>query len=73
VGAAVIDGQHEGERPDQVRGDSIQQRAALHVRLANQTQVPHLQVAKAAMDQLGGGAGGGAAEVAGVEQGDRGA
>ena len=55
--------QHEAQRPDDVRRE-LQQHLALAQRLAHQAELVVLEVAQAAVDQLGRGRGGGAGEVA---------
>jgi len=46
----------------------MEQGAPLEVGLVNQPKVVHREVAQAAVDHLGGGAAGGAAKIAGVDQ-----
>ena len=66
VRAALVDGQVEGERVDQVRGHVLGQHPPLVVVLRDQLDRAGLQVAQPAVHQLGGRGGGGAGEVAGV-------
>ena len=69
-GAAAVDGDEERARPHEVRRDDARERMALGVRLAHEADVAHLQVAQAAVDQLGGRARGLAGEVAALHERD---
>jgi hypothetical protein len=60
-------GEHEAQRPDDVRRRA-QQHLALGQRLTHQRKRVKLEVAQAAVDQLGGGGGRGAAEIAHLGQ-----
>jgi hypothetical protein len=60
----------ERHRPHQVRGELLQQEAALAQRLGDEAEVEHLQVAQAAVDQLARPAGRAGREVAGLHQAD---
>ncbi len=55
-------GQHEAQRPDDVRGDAPQH-LALHQRLAHEAELAVFEEAQPAVDQLGGGRGGGGPEA----------
>ena len=68
--AAAVEREHEREPPDEVRRDDAHQHAALVMRLANEAEVPELEVAQPAVDQLRGGARRGAAEVAAIDERD---
>src|SRR6185503_21092032 len=68
VGAVLVDGEEEGQAPDEVRGDDAHQRAALFVRLADEPDVAQAQVAQTAVDQLRGRARRSGAEVALVDE-----
>ena len=70
VRAALVDRHEEGQRVDQVRGHVGGERAALLVVLRDKLDRAGLQVAQTAVDELGGSAGGGTGEVAGVDHGD---
>ena len=53
-----------------MRGDDPEEGAALRVRFPNELDVAEPEIAQAAVDELGGGARRGAAEVCPVEEGD---
>ena len=61
--------QHEGQRPDDVRGVA-KQHLALDQRLADQAELVIFEIAQPAMDQLGAGRGGGAREIVLLDQQD---
>ena len=53
---AFVYGQHEPDGPDQVWRDGLDEHATLALRLPDQADVTHRQVAETAVHQLGGGA-----------------
>ena len=59
---ALMVRQHKAQRPDDVRRDAPQH-LALHQRLPHQPELVMLQIAQPAMDQLGGGRRGRAAQI----------
>ena len=59
--------QHEAHRPDHMRGHA-QQHLALAERLAHQAEGAALEIAQAAVDQLGGGRGGAGGEIVHLDQ-----
>lgn len=69
VRPALVHGEVERERIRQVGGHLTGDRTALEVVLRHQLHRAGLQVAQTAVEQLGGGGGGRAGEVAGVDQG----
>lgn len=69
--ALVLQRVQEGHRLHQVRGEALQQQAALLQRLAHEGEVEHLQVPQAAVDQLAGAAGGARGPVARLHQAGR--
>ena len=69
-GPSAVDGDEERARPHEVRGDHARERVPLGVRLAHEADVAHLQVAQAAVDELGGRARRGARQVAALHQRD---
>ena len=66
----AVDRHQERQRPHQVRGQSPE-RLALAQRLAHEPEVEQLEVAQAAVDELGGARGGGGGEIALLDQRDR--
>ena len=59
----VVVGQYEAQRPNDMRCDAPQH-FALHQRLAHQAEFVVFEVAQAAMDELGRGAGRAGSEIA---------
>ena len=70
VGPAAIDGEHEVERPDEVRRDDPAEGVHLGQRLADEAEVPEAQVAEAAVHELRGGARRAGGEVVALDEGD---
>ncbi len=64
----VLERVEERHRPHEVRGELLQQQAALLQRLTHQGEVEHLQIAQAAVDQLAGPAGRARRPVTGLDQ-----
>ena len=53
AGRVAVDGDEEGQRPHEMRGEATQ-RLALGERLPHQREIEQLEVAEAAVDELGG-------------------
>ena len=66
---ALLQGEEEGRRPDQVRGELLDQEPALVERLAHQPEVETLEVAEPPVDQLARAARGAGGEVALLDEG----
>ncbi len=66
--ALVLQGVEEGHGLHQVRGEPLQEQAALLEGLADQGEVEHLQIAQTAVDQLARPAGGAGRPVARLDQ-----
>ena len=69
-GPSAVEREEERQPLDQVRRDDAHQVAALLVRLADEADVAHLQVAQAAVDELRRGARRRAGEVAALDERD---
>ena len=67
---AALERVHERDRVDEVRREPLQQQTPLAQRLPHQPEVEHLQVAQAAVDQLGRARRRAAGPVAGLDQRD---
>jgi len=63
----VLEGVEEGDGADQVRGQLVDEQVAFGQRLVDEVEVEHLQVAQAAVNQLGGPARGSGGPVLGLD------